>query len=287
MGTMAIAAAIMAAATPAAAQLLGGRDTPELPGFRDCAQCPEMVILPAGSFEMGADDSDPDAYTNEVPRHTVTIGHAFAIGVTEVTFAQWDACVARNGCTHRPSDQGWGRGDMPVIDVSWNDAVDYVTWLSAHTGVAYRLPSEAEWEYAARAGAQGQHYWPGDRASGCRYANMADMTAAADYPEWDTVACDDGHVVSAPVGSFDPNAFGLHDTLGNVWEWVQDCWNDSYRGAPADGSAWLAGDCRERVLRGGAATGLPNEVRLSQRGVNDPDLRAVYNGLRVVVTLGN
>lgn len=273
-------------ASPAPGQLLGTRDAQDLPRFRDCAHCPEMVVLPPGSFEMGAAEGDLDAYPNESPRHRVTIDYSFAIGVTEITFEQWDACVARNGCRHRPDDLGWGRGSMPVMDISWNDAVEYVVWLSGQTGMPYRLPSEAEWEYAARAGAEGSHFWPGERSDGCGHANMADLSAGADFPQWETVDCDDGHVVNAPVASFAPNAFGLHDVLGNVWEWVEDCWNPSYAGAPVDGSPWLAGDCRGRVLRGGAATGLPREVRLSQRGVNDPEVRAVYNGLRVVVPLG-
>jgi formylglycine-generating enzyme required for sulfatase activity len=277
---------LSSAPTPVASQLLGG-DEDQLPRFRDCAECPEMVVLPPGEFEMGASDGDAEAYEDETPRHTVAIGYTLAVGVTEITFDQWDACVAHNGCSHRPDDLGWGRGDMPVMDISWNDAVEYVTWLSVYTGMPYRLPSEAEWEYAARAGAEGPLYWLGARDRGCRYANMADSSASTTYPEWETVGCDDGFVTNAPVASFRPNRFGLHDVLGNVWEWVQDCWNPSYGGAPADGSAWVAGDCRQRILRGGAATGLPNEVRLSQRGTNDPELRAVYNGLRVVVPLGD
>lgn len=277
---------VVAAPVPAGAQLLGG-DADALPRFRDCSLCPEMVVLPPGSFEMGASDDDPDAFDDELPRHTVTIGYRIAIGVTEVTFAQWDACVASNGCRHRPDDLDWGRGEMPVMDVSWEDAREYVTWLSLHTGMPYRLPTEAEWEYAARAGAQGPLYWAGDRNRGCRYANMADVSASAVYPEWEAVTCDDGFVVNAPVASLRPNAFGLYDVLGNVWEWVQDCWSPSYGGAPTDGSAMVSGDCTQRVLRGGAATGLPGEVRLSQRGANEPELRAVYNGLRVVVPLGN
>jgi formylglycine-generating enzyme required for sulfatase activity len=271
---------------PAAAQLLSTGTEP-LPRFRDCALCPEMVVVPPGSFEMGASDDDPEAYDDELPRRRVTIGYSFGIGVTEVTFAQWDVCVAHGGCRHRPDDRGWGRGDMPVMDVSWNDAQEYVAWQAAYTGYPYRLPSEAEWEYAARAGAGGPFFWAGDRNRGCRYANMADASAAAFYPDWETVACDDGFAHNAPVASFRPNAFGLHDVLGNVWEWVEDCWSPSYGGAPSDGSPVVSGACRERVLRGGAATGLPGEVRLSQRGANDPELRAVYNGLRVVVPLGN
>lgn len=234
---------------------------------------------------MGALDNDPDAYDNEFPRHDIAIETRFAIGITEVTFEQWDACIANNGCTHRPDDHDWGRGDRPVIEVSWNDAQDYVLWLSSYTGQPYRLPSEAEWEYAARAGSFDRFPWGSDPSLSCQFANVADRTALRAFPEWESMDCDDGYLENAPVGSFRANAFGLHDMLGNVWEWVEDCWNPSYAGAPTDGSAWLTGNCRERVLRGGAATGLPSEVRLSQRGVNDPDIRAVYNGFRVVVPL--
>lgn len=279
--------------TPAAAQIFSGDDSDPQPpeaadvllAFQDCGFCPEMVIVPAGSFMIGASDGDALAYDNETPRHAVTFGSEFAIGRNEVTFAQWDACVAHNGCRHRPSDQGWGRGDMPVMDISWDDAVEYVVWLSGYTGQPYRLPSEAEWEYAARAGQPNPDFWDGNPAEACTHANVSDRTAQEAFPEWEILACTDGHVTNAPVGGFAPNGFGLHDTLGNVWEWVADCWNPGYGGAPTDGSAWLTGDCRQRVLRGGAATGLPREVRLSQRGVNDRDLRAVYNGLRVAVQL--
>ena len=220
--------------------------------FRDCAECPEMVVVPAGSFWMGSADDDEDGFDVERPRHEVRIAEPFAIGVYEVTFAQWDACVAAGGCgDHQPNDLGWGRGNRPVMRVNWNDAQAYVRWLSEKTGERYRLPSESEWEYAARAGTA-TGYWWGDEVGGGRANCTGDV-------------CGDRFRFTASVGSFAANPWGLHDVHGNVEEWVEDCWNGSYRGAPSDGTAWTAGDCSRRVLRGGSWGGTPRNLRAANR----------------------
>ena len=231
----------------------------------DCPQCPEMIALRGGSFTMGSPDNEPGRDSDEGPQRRVTIA-PFAIGKTEVTFAQWDACVSAGGCSHRPDDKGWGRGARPVMRVSWEDAQEYVGWLSRQSGQSYRLPSEAEWEYAARAGTTGRFSNNGDEGDLCSIANHADTSTNYD---WRNTACSDGFgEQTAPVGSFAANPWGLYDMHGNVWEWVQDCWHDSYRGAPTDGSAWMSagnGDCSRAVLRGGSWFGHPEDLRSADR----------------------
>ena len=223
--------------------------------FRDCEGCPEMVVVPEGSFRMGSPESEELRDVDEGPMHRVTFAHPFAVGVHEVTrgeFARFveatgrsmgDACWTAEGGKHeeRPGrhwkSPGYSQTDAhPVVCVSWEDAQAYVAWLSEETGAAYRLLSESEWEYVARAGT-GTGYWWGDE----RGWNRANCDGCGS--RWDGEG-------TAPVGSFPANAFGLHDVLGNVWEWVEDCWNGSYRGAPSDGSAWESGECSQRVLRG-------------------------------------
>jgi formylglycine-generating enzyme required for sulfatase activity len=221
-----------------------------------------MAAVASGSFEMGSNDA-----SYEKPIHRVTIAKPFAIGRREVTFAEWDACVAAGGCTYRPDDRGWGRGDRPVIDVSWNDAKTFIAWLSQRTGQKYRLPTEAEWEYAAHAGTTTAYYWGRDPRAG--QANCEDCGAT---PAKRTV----------PVGSFAPNAFALFDTAGNAAEWVEDCWNESYRDAPRDGSARTQGECGLRVLRGGSFASNSNAVRPAARFRYDRDVRYYTNGFRVV-----
>ncbi len=217
-------------------------DNFELSGFRDCPGCPSMVLIPAGTFEQGAPENELQSNDRERPQRTVTI-QAFAMGQTPVTFAQWDACWADGGCTRQPSDNGWGRGNRSVIFVSWNDAQEYVTWLSSKTGQTYRLPSESEWEYATRAGTTGR-FNTGDCIT-TEQANFRGSLPAENCPP----GIDRQQTL--PVASFAPNAFGLFDTHGNAWEWVQDCRNDDYEDAPTDGSAWMTGDCASAVLRGG------------------------------------
>ena len=208
-------------------------------------------MIPAGSFRMGC-VSGQDCYSDERPVHNVRIQQAFAVSKYEVTFAQWDACVLGGGCGgYRPDDDGWGRGTRPVINVSWEDAQAYVSWLSSQTGEGYRLLSEAEWEYVARAGSQTAYSWGSDIGS-----NRANCEGCGS--RWD----DDR---TAPVGSFQANGFGVYDMHGNVWEWVEDCWNDNYRRAPSDGSAWLRGDCERRVYRGGSWVQDPRVLRSSYR----------------------
>ena len=230
--------------------------------FRDCAECPEMVVIPAGSFLMGSPESEEGRYGDEGPQHRVTIRTPFAAGVYEVTFEEWDACAAAGGCDgYRPKDYGWGRGRRPVIDVIWEDAQAYVRWLSRKTEEEYRLLSEAEWEYAARAGTQ------------TRYSFGDEITPSdANYGE-----------ETQPVGSYRANGFGLYDMHGNVYEWVQDCYNDSYRGAPNNGEAWERGECSLRVLRGGSYYGISRDLRSAIRlGYS---IRSDLNGFRVARTL--
>lgn len=255
---------------------------PLLPGavFRDCPECPEMVVVPAGSFTMGSPGAEVGRYADEGPQHTVTIGAPFAVGVYEVTFEEWDACTSAGGCSgYRPDDHQLGRGRLPVIEVNWSDAQAYLRWLSRRTGKAYRLLTEAEWEYVARAGTRTARFWGENDSWQCRYANGFDRALAGtdhgrrlmdfarvnavDRPN--PVSCSDGAMFPAPGGSFPPNDFGLHDVLGNVWEWTEDCWNDGYSGAPADGSAWVSGDCVHRVLRGGAWNALARNLRSAFR----------------------
>ena len=234
--------------------------------FRDCDECPEMVVIPAGSFTMGSPESEEGRSATEGPRHIVTIARAFALGRYEVKFDEWDACMRAGGCDHRPDDWGWGRGNWPVINVSWDDAREYVRWLSRKTGQAYRLPSEAEWEYAARAGTTTAFHFGIDTSP--KHANYGGN-------EGKTVA----------VGSFPANAFGLHDVHGNVREWVGDCWSGSYKGGPLDGSAWTAGDCSRRVLRGGSWNNNPRNLRAASRNKYTTGSRSYNDGFRIARTL--
>ncbi len=228
----------------------GGGDRRVGERFSECVACPEMVVVPAGSFMMGSPESSEEAYSDEKPHHRVTIGYAFAVGVYEVTLAEWDACVTGGGCGgYSPPDHVRDGDRFPVTRVSWEDAVEYVRWLSRETGEEYRLLSEAEWEYVARAGTQTERYWGDDAADQCYYAN-GDCA---------------GYEGAAPVGSFRANAWGLHDVLGNVWEWTEDCWNSDYSDAPADGSAWRTGDCSQRVMRGGSWGFRPRLLRSALR----------------------
>jgi formylglycine-generating enzyme required for sulfatase activity len=263
------------AATPA----VGAYPSTRRPGetFRDCAECPEMVVIPAGSFTMGSPASEEGRDDNEGPQHRVTIPRPFALGKYEVTFAEWDACVREGGCSHRPSDQGWGRGNRPVINVSWEDARQYGRWLGRKTGHEYRLPSEAEWEYAARAGTTTPfHFGRMISPSQANYdGNYSYNNGPKGAYRQQTIA----------VGSFPANAFGLHDVHGNVWEWVKDCWNGSYRGTPTDGVAWTTEQCAGRVLRGGSWYDNPRNVRSADRVRDDSGDRDNILGFRLARTL--
>ncbi len=244
--------------------------------FRDCDKCPEMVVIPAGSYQMGdmsgeSLNDEQSVHHDERPVHHVTIEYPFAVGKYEVTFAEWDACVAAGGCSHRPDDEGWGRGTRPVIKVSWEDAQEYVKWLSRETGKPYRLLSEAEWEYVARAGTKTTYWW--GNALGTNKANCDGCGS-----QWDDKS-------TAPVGSFTANAFGVFDTSGNVWEWVEDCHNANYKGAPTDGRAWTSGDCSHRVMRGGSWHHYSGHVRSAFRDWYDLDFQSFEDGVRVARTL--
>jgi formylglycine-generating enzyme required for sulfatase activity len=239
-------------------------DDQRLPGelFRDCSDCPELVIVPSGEFDMGS-----AAKPTEQPVHHVSISKNFTIGRRDVTFAEWDRCVAQFGCKFNPPDQGWGRGDRPVTNVSWDDAKEFVAWLSKMTGKSYRLPTEAEWEYAARGGSTTTYWWGKDIGTG--HAQCAECGGGSENGK------------TVPSGSFRPNAFGLYDTAGNAAEWVEDCWNPTYRRAPNDGSAWTNGDCSLRVLRGGSFADKAVAVRSSARFRYDEDVRYHANGFLV------
>jgi formylglycine-generating enzyme required for sulfatase activity len=242
------------------------------PGNRDCPDCPELVVVPAGEFVMGSAESDELRSPNEGPQRTVTFAKPFAIGKYEVTFDEWDACVAAKACAP-VGDDGWGRGRRPVIFVNFQMANDYARWLTQKTGKSYRVPSEAEWEYAARAGSATQWFWGNDPKKACEFGNVGDDTLRPEHPDWPLHDCRDGFAKTAPVGSFKPNAFGLHDTVGNVWEWVEDCYNETYEGAPVDGRAWLTGDCVRRVDKGGGWYNKPSAVRPALRYAGDDPAR--------------
>jgi formylglycine-generating enzyme required for sulfatase activity len=228
------------------------RDLQPKQDFRECADCPEMVVVPPGAFVMGSPDKENGHSSSEEPRHKVSIRRRFAVSRYEITFEEWDACMILGGCAYQPSDQGWGRGKRPVINVSWGDAQQYVAWLSKRTGKSYRLLSEAEWEYAARAGSDRIYSWGDEIGKG--NANCHGCDSLWDYKQ------------TASVGAFVANPFGLHDMHGNVFEWTQDCMHNNYGGAPDDGSAWIAGgDCDGRVVRGGAWSFKPESLRAAGR----------------------
>jgi formylglycine-generating enzyme required for sulfatase activity len=239
--------------------------------FRECASgCPVMIVIPAGKFRMGSPESESDRLFSEGPLHEVTLAQPFAVSKFEVAFQEWDACVAAAGCP-RVADR-WGRGEMPAINVSWDDAKRYAGWLSQLTGKEYRLLTEAEWEYAARAGANTRYSWGDDPRVGS--ANCDGCGSPWDLKH------------TAPVGSHRPNAFGLHDMHGNVWEWVEDTWHQTYDGAPTDGSAWLlGGDPSYRVVRGGSWRNESEQVRAAARFRRNINVRFDTLGFRVARTI--
>ena len=238
---------------------------------RDCEACPEMIVVPGGTFRMGDLAGGGDA--DEHPVRTVTIERPFALARFETTFAEWDACTADGACRGGVNDIGLGRDRRPVMLVTWRDAQDYADWLSRLTGEPYRLPSEAEWEYAARAGSGTRYPW-GDEIGRGR-ANCDECGSGFDDER------------TAPAGSFPANAFGVHDMVGNVYEWVANCGRESYAGAPSDGSAWGAGDgsCAWRMMRGGSWCSLPRANRPANR-VRVPDVfHDIHVGFRVARSL--
>jgi formylglycine-generating enzyme required for sulfatase activity len=265
--------------------------------FRDCPTCPLMKVLAAGDFQQGT-PAGADTLAFEMPQHKVTIARAFAAGVYDVTVAEYsefvaatgvgaNSCAAYDGAWRINPSVTWRNAiesqtpSHPVSCVSWQDAKDYAAWLSHATHQTYRLPSASEWEYAARAGSAAQVPWS-TAAEACSYANVADETAARHYQGWKVLPCADEFVQSAPVGSFKENAFGLYDTLGNVFQWTEDCWTDNYRGAPIDGSAQSAGDCTQHELRGGSWFTQPDFVRTAYRNRFEGNYRSTSIGFRLV-----
>jgi formylglycine-generating enzyme required for sulfatase activity len=246
--------------------------------FRECAKdCPEMIVVPAGEFMMGSPTTEKGRYDNEDDgsgrQYKVTIPVRFAVSKFDVTFADWDACVSVGACPKegRGNDLGWGRGRRPVVYVGWNDAQAYVAWLSTMTGKTYRLLTEAEWEYAARAGTTTAYFWGDQIGKGNANCNGCGS-------QWDNLQ-------TSPVGSFEPNAFGLYDMAGNVWQWVEDCYQENYTEAPADGSAWTHEGCNDRVVRGGSWYNYPLNLRAASRVRGASDLRLDDLGFRVARTL--
>lgn len=260
--------------------------------FRDCPDCPEMVAIPSGEFQMGSPHSEPGRFDAEGPQHSVSV-RAIAVGRYLVTVQDFAVFVRETGydagACDWPSGTSWQSSGFvphdPVVCISWHDAQAYIAWLNGKVrkqvtavtdeSAPYRLPSEAEWEYAARGGTTTARWWGEVIGSG-----NADCNGCGS--PWDNKQI-------APVGSFAANPFGLFDMLGNVWQWTADCWNESYVGAPNDGSAWRSGDCGKRVLRGGSWSNLPKFVRAAARSRDDAGSRshdyASYAGFRVVRTL--
>jgi formylglycine-generating enzyme required for sulfatase activity len=255
--------------------------------FLECENCPEMVVVPAGSFTMGSPGTEKDRDKDEDPQHVVTIGKPFAVGKFHVTRDQFSAFVRETGyqastkCvlsnTFRPGswrDPGFAQeGSHPVVCVSWDDANAYANWVAKKTGKLYRLLSEAESEYAARGrtapGTYPRFWFGDDEKDMCRYANFWDLKAANnswDPKAWNKSACNDGYDRTSPAGHYMPNAFGLYDMAGNAWHWIADCYHDSYKDAPADGSAWTTGKCRDdHVIRGGSWDTYPGSLRAARR----------------------
>jgi formylglycine-generating enzyme len=265
--------------------------------IRDCPSCPAMTVLPAGRFTQGSDRSDAPPF--EKPLHWVIIGQPLAMSTNPVTVGEfqqfieathWDmqGCDTYDGDWKRHPENSWKSPGFeqtathPVTCASWEDAQAFAEWLSTKTGHKYRLPSASEWEYAARAGAEAVQPWNSEGSDACANANVADASAAKQYPGWTVFACDDGYVHTAPVGSFNANAFGLHDMLGNVFQWTEDCWHPNYMDAPIDGSARDEGGCTERELRGGSWFSTPAYVRANYRNHFASDYRTSSVGIRLV-----
>ncbi|MGI9525438.1 MAG: SUMF1/EgtB/PvdO family nonheme iron enzyme, partial [Hyphomicrobiaceae bacterium] len=249
--------------------------------FRDCPSCPEMVRIPAGNFRMGSLNTR-FSDRNQRPSRDIIIPKPFAVGRFEVTFDEWESCYSDGGCAaYKPPDEGWGRGKRPVIRINWKDAITYISWLKHRTGEPYRLLSEAEWEYVARSGST-TLFSTGDTITTYQ-ANFDGRRSYNDGPKGILRA------QTQLVGSYQPNAFGLYDVHGNVWEWVADCWANSYEGAPIDGSARLVPNrgtrCTRRVARGGSFNRGARFARSSARYYLSASLRSREMGMRVARNL--
>jgi formylglycine-generating enzyme required for sulfatase activity len=267
--------------------------------FRDCADCPEMVIVPPGEFTMGSPAAEEGRFDDEGPQHRVTIAKPFAVSKYPVTRAAYAAFAKEKdpqaeGCMAM-TDEGWKEDkalgwrspgfaqddDHPVVCISWNAAQAYVKWLSVLTDHQYRFLSEAEFEYAARAGATTPYPWGDDASEACKHANGFDLSAKRGHPDWASMECDDGYAQTSPVGAFPANAFGLYGMTGNVFQWTEDCFAEGYDGAPDDGSARTGGDCNIRVIRGGSWLNSAKGLRPALRD-RDPATGAYTNiGIRL------
>jgi formylglycine-generating enzyme required for sulfatase activity len=276
--------------------------------FKECDICPEMVVVPEGGFTMGSRPSEKGRSDNEGPQRVVKIAKPFAVGKFHVTVDQLAAFVTETGydagtkcyvfeagskMEEKPGlswrNPGFAQtGAHPAVCLSWNDAKAYVAWLSRKTGKSYRALTEAEWEYAARAGSTTRYSFGDDEKELCRYVNGADQTAKSTIPDaknWTIAPCTDGSAYTSPVGSLLPNAFALHDMHGNAYQWLEDCWHANYTGAPADGAARTSGDCSVRVVRGGAWWVPPSGLRSARRDWTRADNRHAYIGFRLGRTL--
>jgi formylglycine-generating enzyme required for sulfatase activity len=275
--------------------------------FKECDNCPEMVVVPAGSFMMGSPAREAGRFDDEGPQHRVTIGKPFAVSKFHATFDEFAAFVAETGydagsnCYVFEEDKwkqkqglSWRNpgfaqnGSHPAVCLNWNDATAYVAWLAKKTGKGYRLLTEAQWEYAARAGTATRYFFGDDEKDFCRYGNGSDQTAKSKTTGAQggtAVPCSDSYAYAAPAGSFAPNGFGLYDMHGNAWQWLEDCWHDNYRGAPSDGSAWLSGDCNRRVVRGGSWSNYSRSLRSASRRWDSTVGRSSIYGFRLGRTL--
>lgn len=281
----------------------------EPPLFRDCGHCPEMAVIPGGSFLMGSPEDEKGRYGSEGPQHDVLV-QTFALGRYEVTRSEFAHFVAETGHTtgpcvywdvgfgdarrgydldlHNPSHRQKQTDKHPMTCVSWDDAKAYVGWLRQQTGKAYRLPSESEWEYAARAGTRSRYFWGEDGSLACRHANGHDETSKQiNAFEWEPLPCNDGYGSTAPVGSLGPNGFSLFDMAGNLWEWVEDHYHGTYEGAPRDGSPWLSPKPAARVLRGGSWENEARDLRSASRIWSRAASRLNSNGFRVAMSLSD
>jgi formylglycine-generating enzyme required for sulfatase activity len=249
--------------------------------FKDCPDCPEMVVVPAGSFTMGSPASEPQRYGDgDEAQVRVSVSAPFAVGRYAVTFDEWDACVADGGCNgYKPADEGWGRGKHPVIKVNWVDAKAYAAWVSGKTGKTYRLLSEAEREYVARAGTTTPFWWGSSITPG-----QANYDGSAD-PYKGGGSKGEYRKRTVPVDSFEPNPWGLYQVHGNVWEWTEDCWNDSNTGNPGNGSVRTTGDCSRRVVCGGSWYSYPQFLRSAIRHWVTAHYRGYTLGFRLARTL--
>ena len=290
-----LAAALVASASACAT---GQRPDRASGIFADCADCPDLVVVPAGTFSMGAPLSETGRFEDEGPVHPVVIARDLAVMRTPVTVAQFARYAKETGRTPAAGCNAWdaeGEWRMapalswqapgfpqgpnhPVVCVSWEEGQQFANWLSAKTGRRYRFLSEAEFEYVARAGSVAAYPWGADGSRFCSHANGFDQVAARANPKWGKADCDDGHAFTSPVGSFPANAFGLLDTTGNAFQWVEDCFvKGGYEGAPADGSARKEPNCRIRAIRGGAWTNGPRGLRSAMRDRDPQDSR--YNNI--------